>query len=367
MRLRLRSLRARLVLSHLTAVIVGLVASAVVSRLLAPTFFDAHIRSMSETMMGMTHELTSSLEMGFRDSLDQALGIAGIVAGATAVVAALFAARRVIGPLDAVRAATRRLASGSYGETVPVPEEAELAALASDVNQLASALRTTEARRVRLIGEVAHELRTPLATISGYMEGLIDGVFPAEDETFATIATEARRLQRLADDLEALSRAEEGSFELRREPTDLARILKAVSSHLRPQFEDQITQLAVADGPSIVILVDPDRISQVATNLIGNALTYTPEGGRVEVRWYVDGTQAVFEVEDSGKGLTPDEMGQVFERFYRADPTLPGGTGIGLTIARGIVRLHGGDISVSSAGRGCGSKFQVRLPLTETT
>lgn len=362
---RLRSLRSRLILSHLLAVVVGLVTSAIVSRLLAPSFFDVHLRSMGETMMGMTHDMAASLETGFRTSLDQALIIAGLVAAATAVVAALFAARKVIGPLDAVRAATRRLASGSYGEVVPEPEETELAALASDVNQLAIALNTIETRRIQLIGEVAHELRTPLATISGYMEGLIDGVFPADEETFVTMASEAKRLQRLADDLDALSRAEEGSMQLQREPTDLAEILGAVTSHLRPQFEDQKTKLIVAAGPSIVALADRDRIAQVVTNLIGNALTYTPEGGRVEVRWRRAEGQAVIEIADTGKGMTPDEMRHVFERFYRADPTLPGGTGIGLTIARGIARLHGGDISVSSPGPGLGSTFEVRMLLME--
>jgi len=361
----LKSLRARLVVSHLAVVAMGAVTLVVVATRLARPFVDRHVQSM-DTMTGsmMNHETISDFTRGALSGFDQALLVAAGAAIVTAVAAAFLASRRMLRPVSAIRSATRRLAAGSYSERVPPSGLDELAGLADDVNTLASSLEQTEARRTRLVSEVAHEMRTPLATIKGYVEGLVDGVFPADQVMFAAIGKEVGRIERLATDLGELSRSEEGRLELRLEPSDLTELAMETGERLRPQFDDQGVTLDIVEGPPLPVVADRDRIAQVFTNIIGNALTYTPRGGRVTITSAQGGTSdARVTVADSGRGLDPAQLTAVFERFYRADRAAPGGTGIGLTIARGIARRHGGEVEVSSPGPGQGATFTVVLPL----
>ena len=362
MRHLLRSLRARLVVSHLAVVAVGVTVLVVTGRQLGSVFVHDHLRSMSE-MMGGIEGAVIDLETGVTSGFTRALLWATLASAAAAVVAATLASVRVLKPLEEVRRVTQRLATGSYRERVPIPEERELGALAADVNALAQALEETEQRRLRLVSEVAHELRTPLATLKGYLEGLLDGVFEPTEETFAAAAGEAARLEQLATDLSALSQAEEGQVELRPEEIDLAEVATEVAGRLRPQFDDQEVELVVVSAPALPVLADRDRIAQVFTNLIGNALSYTPSGGRVFVRSEKKVSQAQVSVSDTGRGLAADQLEVVFERFYRADRSVAGGTGIGLTIARSLARLQGGDVSATSPGTGRGSTFTLTLPL----
>ena len=275
-----------------------------------------------------------------------------------------FATWRILSPLQAVSRSTRRLAEGAYDQRIEPPAEPELAALANDVNALAGALHSTEQRRIRLISEVAHELRTPLSTIEGYIEGLLDGVFQPTEEIYAASGREVRRLKRLADDLSELSRAEEGTQPLTLESVDLVSLANLVAGNLETQARAKGIDLTVA-GPStpIILDIDRDRITQVLTNIVGNALTYTDPGGRITVAIRTRASSAIVEVADTGRGLTADQLSAVFERFYRANHTGPGGSGIGLTIALAITRRHGGDITAASPGPGEGSTFTVTLPL----
>ena len=352
-------LSTRLLLSHgVVAVVGGVVAYALV-RLLVPRLYDMRAHSMGQMRGGL---LARALVV---ETVNAALVI-GVLAGVvTAVLAGAWSARRVMRPLDAVRAATHRLAEGHYAEQVELPEEPELAAVAADVNALARRLAETEARRSRLLGEVAHEMRTPLTVLDGYVEGLIDGVFTPDPETLTALGSELRRLRRLAEDLGSLSRAEERGFELAMAPVDLADVARGVAERLRPQFDDAGVALAVvAPDGGLWVHGDPDRLAQVMTNLLGNSLTATPSG-QVRVVAERSGDDAVVSVVDTGVGLDPAELTRVFERFYRAPGTGAGtrrGTGIGLTIARGIVEAHGGRIEAASAGRGRGTTVTVRLP-----
>jgi histidine kinase len=256
------------------------------------------------------------------------------------------------------------MARGSYGERVEAPTDIELEALAEDFNALAEALESTEQRRVRLISDIAHELRTPLTTMEGYLEGMLDGVFEPNEQTLGASTRELHRMKRLVDDLSLLSRTEEAVQPLHPVEVDLARLAADAAERLRPQFEAESIDLGVDAPAGLTVWADPDRLSQVLANILSNALSYTGAGGsvRVEAR-REDGTVEV-RVTDSGRGLTQEETEVVFERFYRADPAAPGGSGIGLTIARNIARRHGGDVIAESAGVGLGSTFTVRLPAT---
>jgi two-component system sensor histidine kinase BaeS len=269
--------------------------------------------------------------------------------------------------------ASQRIAAGHYDERVRVPgdpaagEVDELAQLALSFNRMAADLAQTEAMRRQLIGDVAHELRTPLTTIKGTAEGLLDGVLPPDAETFHHIQQEADRLQRLVRDLQELSRVEAGAYELDRRPTDPADLIRAVVDRLGRQFEDKGVALETdLPGDLPPVLADEDRVGQVLLNLVGNALQYTPEGGQVRITARREGDAVAIAVRDTGIGIPPEHLPNLFTRFYRVDKSRSragGGSGIGLTIARHLVEAHGGTIRAESAGSGLGSVFTFTLPV----
>jgi signal transduction histidine kinase len=368
MRMRLPS---RLFISYVLVIVIGAAVAYMTVRLLAPTFFDHEMNMLGGDHMGMgpgpggQGGPAASVQSAFGSALTAALLFGVLASVAAAALAAAFVTQRLLRPLNAVRAATRLIAAGRYQAVVPVPGEPELAALASDVNTLAAKLADTETRRTRLLGEVAHEMRTPLTALEGYVEGLIDGVFAPEPEILGAASDELRRLRRLADDLSALSRAEEQRLDLHLASTDLADLARQAASRLAPQFSDSDVTLTVEGARALPVRADPDRITQVLTNIIGNALTATPAGGSVTVQIRATGNSAQVAVTDTGVGLVAADLERVFERFYRAprSPRRSGGSGIGLTIARGIARAHGGDVTAASAGPGHGATFTLTLPL----
>jgi histidine kinase len=272
-----------------------------------------------------------------------------------------------------MQSASQRIADGHYEERVGLPGDPargdldELGRLALSFNQMAARLEQTESMRRDLIGNVAHELRTPLASIQGYMEGLIDGVLPAEPATFQQVYREADRLQRLVRDLQELSRVEAGAAELHLVPVPVARLVEATADRLGRQFEEKGVALAV-EVPSDLppVLADEDRIGQVLLNLVGNALQYTPAGGQVRLRAAREGQFVRLVVEDTGAGIPAEHLPHIFERFYRVDKSRSragGGSGIGLTIAKHLVEAHGGQMEAASAGPDRGSTFSFTLPL----
>ncbi|MEN8040089.1 MAG: ATP-binding protein [Actinomycetota bacterium] len=362
------SLRTRLMLSHVLVVFVGVITVLIATAVLAPTFIGDHIDFM-DSVVGpeLGEQASADFESGILQGLGRAVFAAAVVSTIAALVVGIVASNRLIRPIDRIRSATRRLASGAYSERVEPPHEAELAALADDVNMLASELEQTEIRRLRLIAEVAHELRTPLATIHGYMEGLTDGVFEPSNEIYLAVSRETSRLERLATDLAELSAVEEGSFPIRPEDHDLSDDVGTVTERLQPHFAAKRVDLVVADLPSMPVRGDRDRITQILTNVIGNALSHTPEGGTVTVAGAADAATVQLSVTDTGRGLTKEQMNAVFDRFYRADRSAPGGAGIGLTIARSLARAHRGDLDVTSPGLGHGATFTLTVPTVRTT
>jgi signal transduction histidine kinase len=370
MRMRLP---VRLFISYAVVVVIGAAVTYVTVRLLAPTLFDQQMTMLGGDHMGMgpggQSGTAGSVHSAFISALTTALLVGVLASVAAAGLAAPFVTSRLLRPLGAVRSATRRIAAGHYQASVPVPAVPELAALAGDVNTLAMELASTEARRTRLLGEVAHEMRTPLTALGGYAEGLIDGVFAPEPEILGAISDELRRLGRLAGDLSALSRAEEQRLDLHPADADLAGLARRAAGRLAPQFADRQVTLAVhADAP-LPVRADPDRITQVLTNIIGNALAATPAEGTVTVQARAAGPRAEVSVTDTGAGLAARDLERVFERFYRApgQPRRSSGSGIGLTIARNIARAHGGEVTASSPGPGHGATFLLTLPLRTST
>jgi two-component system sensor histidine kinase BaeS len=292
------------------------------------------------------------------------LAAAALVA-ALAVAGSLLVSRRVVQPIRALTGASYRLGKGDLSERVPVVGRDELAGLASSFNRMADSLQRGEERQRRLIADVAHELRTPLANLRGYLEALKDGVVRPDPELFASLYEEAVLQQRIVDDLQDLALAEAGTLVYHRSQVDLAELLETCRTAHQAVAEAAGVRLAVAACEPGYVEADPDRLRQVLGNLVGNALRATPAGGSVTLAAQRNGRSAIVTVADTGTGIAPEHLPHVFDRFWRADAARgrdTGGSGLGLAIARQIVTDHGGTIEASSAP-GSGSTFTIRLPI----
>lgn len=360
----------RLVVSHIVVAIVGGLTTFWVVRVLAPALFDASLHLNPNPGSGRGGGglgANQALRDQFAAAVDESLLIGSLVGAVVAAGLGTFLAYRIVRPLRAMQQATRRMAQGRYDLPIPVPHEFELAELATDVNSLGTELAQAETRRVRLLGEVAHEIRTPLTVIDGYVEGMIDGVLPSTTAELTQISEEVRRLRRLSEDLSSLSQAEEGRLAIQPRDAELGQIVRDAAERLRPQAADAGLELVVDTGTApLPVRVDPDRIAQVVTNLVGNAFRATPSGGQVRVTARSGVGVAMVTVADTGVGLAATDLERIFERFYRVPAARTGtesGSGIGLTIARGIVEAHGGTLTAASLGAGTGATFTACLPL----
>jgi len=362
-------LRWKLFLSYAIVVLVGSIVLLITARLHAPTALTHHALRMESMMsvMGMRDVLTEDLRGSFMASVNEVLLVAVAVALGAAFLMSLFISQRIVEPVRQMRRASQRLAQGDYRVRIPVWGDDELGDLAAAFNQMAAELEQTEQRRLNLIGNVAHELRTPLSGIQAMMEGLVDGVLPADAATYVNIQGELGRLQGLVQDLQELSRVEAGEITLERRPVQVGSLVEAAAARLQPQFDDKGLHLTVETRDDLpLVLADPDRIMQVLINLLGNALQYTPVDGSVRVSAAAEKGRVVVTVHDSGVGIAAEHLPHLFERFYRVDKSRArtgGGSGIGLTIARHLVEAHGGTLWASSPGPGQGSMFAFALPV----
>ncbi|MFE9690238.1 sensor histidine kinase [Micromonospora sp. NPDC005806] len=306
--------------------------------------------------------------LGARDNPASPLAAGPLVAAAAGVAAVAVAgtvllSRRVLRPIGTLTAASRRLGQGDLGGRVPVIGNDELAELARSFNRMAESLQRGEERQRRLVADVAHELRTPLANLRGYLEALKDGVITPDAELFASLHEEAVLQQRVVDDLQDLALAEAGKLAYHRAAVDLAELLETCRTAHLAVAEAAAVALTVQAEP-VQVRADPDRLRQVIGNLITNALRATPAGGSVTLSASQASDSAVVLVADTGSGIASDALPHVFDRFWRADSARGrrnGGSGLGLAIAKQIVADHGGTITATSQ-LGAGSTFAITLP-----
>ncbi|MEM8925747.1 MAG: ATP-binding protein [Actinomycetota bacterium] len=314
------------------------------------------------------------LYLGYGDNRDSLLnaGLSGpfllAVAAvmAVAIAATVVTADRIARPLRSLTAAARSMSAGDLSTRVDVGGAGEVAVLGSAFNDMAVSLQAEDEARRTLTSDVAHELRSPLANLRGYLEGVQDGVIEADEGTIASLHEETVALQGLVDDLQQLSLAETGRLLLHRSAIDLGDVVdRTVTAHRGSASTAGVT--LTAEVPTgLVIDADADRIRQILANLLGNAIRHTGEGGRVAVGVAVDPEHEVVRVAvaDTGEGIAPEHLPHVFERFYRADASrnrATGGTGLGLAIAQELARAHGGDL-VATSTLGEGSTFTLVLP-----
>ncbi|UWP79981.1 sensor histidine kinase [Dactylosporangium fulvum] len=295
-------------------------------------------------------------------------GPVAFAAGGVIVVALLgtaVIATRIVRPVRALTAASARVAGGELGARVAVGGSEELVRLATSFNWMAASLEGADERQRRLVADLAHELRTPLSNLRGYIEAIRDGVFEPTDDVLGSLHEEAILQQRLVDDLQDLALAESGALVYHPADLDLVDLVEASARAGQAAAEQAGVRLVVAPGQRLPVRVDADRIRQVLGNLLSNAIRHTPAGGSVTLRAVADGDDAVVTMVDTGSGIDPGDLPHVFDRLWRADAARSrdtGGSGLGLAIARQLVIDQGGRIEAASEA-GAGTTMTITLPL----
>lgn len=300
----------------------------------------------------------------FRQSINSSLLFGGLLAALVALGLSFIISTRLTQPLGQMTKAAKKMEDGDLSQRVEVETEDEIGQLGEAFNHLAMSLERQEALRKTLTADVAHELRTPLATIRSHIEACIDGVMKPDTRTLESIHDEIMRLGRLVDDLGELAKAESGKLELHKRKVDLSQTAKKAAVGLEPLFAEHGLKFEVITNGKVVGDYDEDKIKQVLVNLLVNAAKFTPRGGRVSLKVSDTPAAAIISVADTGQGIEKSIQPFIFERFYRADKSrsrATGGSGIGLTIASELVKMHGGSLEVES-DIGAGSEFTVRLP-----
>ncbi len=303
-------------------------------------------------------------DVSFRSSVNRLLLLGGIVAGIVALGLGVVLARRATAPARELTRAARDLAAGDRSRRVEFEAPDELGDMATAFNSMADTIEEEDRLRRAFAADVAHELRTPLAILRTQIEGLQDGVVEPTSPALASLHEETLRLTRLVADLETLASAEAAGFSLERQPLHLGPLLEGAVREFAGPYEAEEVDLRT-DLADLVVEADPTRIRQVVSNLLSNALKFTPSGGVVRVELRPEGSDGVIIVSDSGPGIPPEELPHVFDRFFRGRGARARGSGVGLTVARELVRAHGGEIEVASEP-GRGASFTVRLPLASS-
>jgi signal transduction histidine kinase len=351
--------------------IVGVSSLVIIGKLSSPRFFVLHLQQLEGRGVTLRFARTYLVD-GFETAWNRST-FWSVIAGATAAGGlSYWVSKRIMQPLTQIEQITQKFAAGHLDERLPPSEIPEINQLATSFNRMAVSLEDVELRRRELVSDLTHELRTPLTVLRGYLEELAAEQIEPTPEVYQQLAKETRRLERLVNDLQELSKAEAGYLPIKLQAVDLHPLLES----LVQKFSDQLLE----DGPVLrlecpdqlpLVLADIDRVEQVLVNLIGNALTYTKAGSITVSAW----TQAEeiksrvsrmwVAVTDTGIGIAQEDLPHVFERFWRAEKSRnqhTGGTGIGLAICKRLIELQGGQIAVESQ-LGVGSTFRFYLPL----
>ncbi len=317
-------------------------------------------------VFGMVRPALGPSEANFLGAVNQALIMAGLAAAAIALLLALVLSRRILRPVEALTAAARHMEQGHLNQQVEVHSNDEIGELAHAFNAMASGLARVEQLRRNMVNDIAHELRTPLSNIRGYLEALQDGVTEPSATLIDSLHDEALLLNRLVDDLQDLALAEAGQLTLVRRPTALQGIVESMVQAMSPLASKQnlcVNVVLPADLPPVI--VDAERIGQVLRNLVQNAFTHTPPGGEIIIEATTVDSMVAVEVRDTGQGIAAEHLPYIFDRFYRTDRSrsrATGGAGLGLAIVKQLVQAHGGEVRVTSTP-GVGTTFTFTVPV----
>jgi signal transduction histidine kinase len=320
-------------------------------------------------VMPQPSRLPATGEAVFLGAVNRALWLAAVAAGGVAILLTVLLSRRILTPVEALTAAARRMERGELSQRVDVRSRDEIGELAHAFNSMADGLARLEQLRRNMVSDVAHELRSPLAAVQGYLEGVRDGVIEPTPTVFDAIHRETMRLSRLVSDLQELAAAEAGTLTLMRRPVAVPQIIEQAVKAFNLQMSAKGVLHHTDVAPDLPMVdADADRVEQILRNLMMNALTYTPSGGTVTVGARAVGTAVEISVEDTGVGIAAEDLPFVFERFYRADKSRTrstGGSGLGLTIVKQLVEAHGGRVGATSV-LGGGTRVAFTLPVSRT-
>lgn len=307
----------------------------------------------------------SPRELEFIERTNLTLLYGALIGAVIALLLGIFLSRTITRPIRELTEATHAVSQGDLAQHVPVRTNDELGELAQAFNSMSAELSRSVNARKQMTADIAHELRTPLSLILGHAEAVNDGVLPPTKENFEIIREEATRLEHLVNDLRILSLADAGELSITLQSTEPGGLLRDVASLYEYQTKRKNIELVLdIASPLPSLEIDPGRMTQVLTNILDNAMRHTPEGGSITLSAKQVNDRIEFAFQDSGPGLPPEEVGRIFERFYRADPSRQredGGSGLGLAIAKSIVQAHGGQITAES-DPGKGVRVIITLP-----
>jgi signal transduction histidine kinase len=350
-----RGIAIRIALAALVSAGAGLVILAVGVTVVGADVFRA---LMAEAGISADHA-----QAMYDRSVTTVVLAAVVVAAVASIVLAVVMARMLSRPLAEVGAAARRIAEGDYAARVPREGPEELASLADSFNQMAASLERQEAMRRDFIANAAHELRTPLTNLQGYLEALRDGVIEADRATYDSLLDEADRLVRLSHSLDSLAEGDAATAPPRLDELDLSAAIRTALDLAQPTLERANLRLVVDVPARLPARANPDALAQVLSNLISNAVRYTPAGGTVTVRAERAATDLLVSISNTGDGIPPADLERVFERFYRVEKSRDrarGGAGIGLAIVKQLVEASGGRVGAES--REGQTRFWFSLP-----
>lgn len=352
-------LATRLLLAQAVVLVASILTAALVAAIVGPSLFHQHL---IEAGHAPNSPELKHIEEAYQTASVISLGVALFIALTCALAVTWYLTTRLQRPLGDLTDAADQMSAGRFDTRVHLDNAGpELGSLAAAFNAMAERLQSVEDTRRRLLSDLAHEMRTPIATVGAHLDGLEDGVIAWDDTTAEVLRHQNERLRRLAEDIGDVSRAEEGRLDLQRETVPVAELVSAaVNAVVASYAEKGVVLRAVPPGPDVVVSVDPERFAQVLGNLLANARRHTPPGGTVEVAAVRVGADVEITVRDTGDGIPSDQLVHVFERFFRGDHARDrdnGGSGIGLTISKAIVEAHGGTLTAASSGPGQGSTF----------
>jgi signal transduction histidine kinase len=292
------------------------------------------------------------VQQSFIASVNQSIYIAILVAGLLAVILTLIFSHSIVSPIDALTRAAQKMEHGDLSQRVNAKFEGEIGQLAQAFNAMADSLQRVEQLRRNMVNDVAHELRTPLSNLRGYLEAMQDGIVDPTPENISSLHQEVMLLNRLVDDLQELAMVEAGQLRLNILPIDLEAEVEKTIAITQPEADIKGISLKANIPPDMPLLsVDPERLKQVLRNLLENSLAYTPQNGNISIEAHPQNGLVQVSVQDNGIGIAPEHLPYVFERFYRADRSRTrstGGAGLGLAIVKKIIEAHGGQVSIES-------------------
>lgn len=355
----------RLLAAQAIVVITGALTTTAVATIVGPPLFREHLHRAGVPPNSM-EEVHAEEAYGYATVIS--IGVAVAMSALVALAVSFYVSRRLQRSVTEVALAAKAVAKGHYETRVSPPNLGEdFDALAVAFNQMASRLQTVDSTRQRLFGDLAHEIRTPVAVLEAYIEAIEDGVRTLTPATAAMLRDQTRRLVRFSDDVAALAKAEESSFTLSPNMVDMGNVARRCIAAAKERYDTKGVALRLNHHREMPALwADEQRLAQVLGNLIDNALLHTPAGGTVELSCAYHHDRVIVTVADDGDGIAEEHLPRIFERFYRADAARDrghGGAGLGLAIAKALVEAHSGTIDVTSAGPGRGATFTVELPV----